>query len=891
VDLFAVSNTLSEPIVFAEPPESPRPSELTASPRPAWRRWALRIALLLVGVWVADTGISLLLQQTALKRRLTSRLSAAFGREVEVGSYEFSIWAGPTLEAHAVTVAEDPRFGEEYFLRAEALTARIQWRSLLSGHLELGTLSLSRPSLNLVRNSYGDWNLAEWLPRPSNVPATGPASIPTGPRQVLRSPAFLRLRRIEVEDGRVNFKRGDEKLPFAFSGIRGTLETESPGRWHIDLIATPSRAAAIVQQPGTLHLVGHVGGTSSRLRPAELQLNWSQASITDVLRMLQGHDYGVRGSLDLSVSARTEGDSWLMEGNANLAQLHRWDLTLRADNPAASISAKAKLDSDGSRLEFTDARIEGPHSSAQILGALDWAQPGPASRTELRVVSTGIGLSDVLAWARAFHPNISDNIALDGFAKLELNLGDWPPRIEAGTFDLPRAELIGSRLRAPVRAGPIAVRYDAKGFTLAPVAVTFGTLASSFRVDGVAKPDASDFSAHIQGSAPQARDVISAASQLGWNLARGWDTAGPVRCDLHWQGTRRPWHSEFAGIVEWGTAFTGASLHAQFLNLPVEQIRGRAELKPAATHVTLTSAQAFGARWSGTLDHDLAHGWQFALAADELSASNLDQWLNPRWRQSFLDRMLPFLNSRAPVNASPKGVRARGRLAVDEFTVAPLVVKRLRGDLSLDGRHWEFSNVEGQFQGGQVAGSLDAELEAVPNYELAVDLSGVDLHSLVAQFPSLANAFAGSASAKVSFDARGANRSDLLASLECRGTARVGGASIKGISLPESAPAASTEPETTVFHSASAAFTCGDGKVRFQNLLLRGVSSDWDGVGSVDYSRNLDFRLRLVSGGSEAPRIAKTAVPADDEYRIVGTLRSPQIQKIAAPVRTAETKH
>ncbi|HKN61987.1 MAG TPA: AsmA-like C-terminal region-containing protein [Candidatus Acidoferrales bacterium] len=849
----------------------------------------MRIALLLIGVWLADSGISLLLQHTALKRRLTSRLSAAFGRQVEVGSYQFSIWAGPTLEAHAVTVAEDPRFGEEYFLRAEALTARIQWRSLLSGHLELGTLSLSRPSLNLVRNSYGDWNLAEWLPRPSSAAANAP--VQTGPQQLPKSlAAFLRLGTIEVEDGRVNFKRGDEKLPFAFSDIRGTLETESPGRWRLDLIATPSRAAAIVQQPGMLHLVGHVGGTSSRLRPAVLQLDWSQASITDVLRMLRGRDYGVRGNLDLSVSARTEGDSWLMEGNAALAQLHRWDLTLRADNPAANIFAKARLDPDGSRLEFTDARIEGPHSSAQILGALDWAQPGPASRTELRVVSTGIGLSDVLAWARAFHSNISDNVALNGFAQLELNLGDWPPRIEAGTFDLPRVELIGSRLRAPVRAGPVAVRYDAKAITLAPVAVTFGTLASSFRVDGVAKPDASDFNVHIQGSAPQARDVISAASQLGWNLARGWDIAGPVRCDLHWQAKRRPWHSEFAGIVEWGTASTGASLHAQFLNLPVEQIRGRTELKPAATHVTLTSAQAFGARWSGTFDHDLAHGWQFALAADELSASNVDRWLNPRWRQSFLDRMLPFLNSRAPVNASPEGVRARGRLAVDEFTIAPLIVKRLRGDLSLDGRHWAFSNAEGQFQGGEVAGSLVAELEAAPAYEVDLDFSDVDLHSFAAEFPSLANVFAGSASAKISFDAHGANRSDLLVSLDCRGTARVSGASIKGISLPESAPAASTEPDATSFPHASAAFTCGEGKVQFHDLLLRGAPSDWDAVGSVDYSRNLDLRLRPVSGGSDAPHIAKTASPADDEYRITGTLRSPQIQRIA-PVRTADAKH
>ena len=52
-------------------------------------------------------------------------------------------------------------------MRAESVTVRLRWQSLLRGHMELGTVSLTRPSLNLVRNAAGDWNLAEWPPRPS----------------------------------------------------------------------------------------------------------------------------------------------------------------------------------------------------------------------------------------------------------------------------------------------------------------------------------------------------------------------------------------------------------------------------------------------------------------------------------------------------------------------------------------------------------------------------------------------------------------------------------------------------------------------------------------------------------------------------------------------------
>lgn len=881
-----MSHTLTEPVLSVESAKAALPPE----PRkPIWWIWGLRVLLLLAAVWLADTSVSFLIQHTTLKRRLTSRLSAAFGRQVEVGSYGFSVWSGPALEAHSLVVAEDPRFGQEYFLRADFLQVRIAWRSLLTGHLELGTISLSQPSLNLVRNADGDWNLAEWLPRPANAnaaPDPGPASV-----------ASFRFRKIEVADGRVNFKRGDDKLPFAFSGVKGTLETEGRGRWRLDLLAVPWRAAAIVQQPGVFHLLGHVGGTSSRLRPSVLQLDWSDASITDVFRLLEGHDYGIRGNMALTVSAHTDADVWHLEGNAALALLHRWDLALRSDDPSLSISAKGNLDANGSRLELNDARIDAPHSSARVLGALDWTASNP-NLTRLQVISEAISVSDLLAWARAFHPNIANNVALDGFAHAELSLAGWPPRVDSGNFNLTRTQLTGIP-RNPVRAGPVEIRYDAKGFTLAPVTIGFGGASGSIRVDGSARPDLSDLTAHVQGTTTQVRDVISFASQFGWDLARGWEIAGPMRCDLRWQARRRPWHSELAGSLEWGTPAVGDSLHAKFLNLPVEQIRGRAELTPVSTHVLLSSARAFGAHWTGTFDHDLAGGWRFIVSGDQLSATNLERWLNPRWRQSFVDRILPFLTSRATATASPESVRARGRISLDDFTLDALVVQRLRGDLNIDARHLGLSDMQGQLEDGAISGSFLADLEPASKYEGTLEFSGIDLKSMSASFPSLAGLFTGSASGRFTFNTRGSTVGDLVSSLECRGSARAKDGWIAGIRLPNPLLAAGSEtdsysmkpgdaspgipvPPLIAFRDASAAFTCADSKIQFQDLLLRDANTTWDGTGTVDYGRNLNLRFRSVSSNVIGPRVAKPAGASKDEYQITGSLKSPRIQRIAS---------
>ncbi len=911
-----MSITSAEPIISTAPPDAnPR------RPSPQWRVSLKWVALALACFWIVDIGISLLIQHTGLKRALTSRLEAVFGRPVEVERYSVSLWTGPVLEADNVTVGEDPRFGNEYFLRAESLTLRIRWRSLFSRHLELATISLSHPSLNLVRDADGDWNLAEWLPRPARSP--GWPAIPTANRSFAYP---LRFRQINIDGGRIDFKRGDIKLPFAFVDVGGTLETESPGLWRLDLVAVPSRAAVIVQQPGVLHLIGHLGGTSSRLRPAAFELAWDGASITDVLRLARNHDYGLRGNFGLSVSVRAPGDSWLLQGKAYVTQVHRWNLALRPDNPGVNLVASGRLDQSGSRLELTQARIEMPHSNARVIGALDWTLPGPGPETslpqtgsakntqashalqakrnaakrdaagsfagtQLRIFADAVDLADALAWARAFHPGIADGTAVHGSAQIDLNFAGWPPRLQTAGFNLPRAEWRDAHLRGPARLGPVVVRYDQKrGIELAPTTITAGVPSNSLRIDGSAKPDVSSFTVHVQGASSQLSDAAAAASQLGWNLTRGWDIAGPARCDLRWQGTVHPWHTNLSGSIEWGTPAAGASLRPHFLNLPVEQLRAHSDFKTGVTHTIVSSAQAFGAHWTGTLDHDLSDGWQFAVSGDSLSAADLDRWLNPRWRESFLDRMLPFLNSGASLTAASDGIRARGRLSLDQFTLARVVLHRLRGDLIVNGRHLDFSNLDAQFDRGEAAGSLQADLLAIPKYDANFDFSDIDLHALSAEFPALTNVFAGSATAKAAFNLHGTSRGDLIDSLECRGTVHVNDAALDGFNLVASIRALAARSGASSFHDASAGFSCAEGKIQFQDLLLSAANSAWQGTGTVDYARNLDLRLHAVPTTIAGGGPAKLAVVPGEEYRITGMLDSPQISRIALPAQAANER-
>lgn len=839
-----------------------------------------------VFLWLAQVGISLLIRHTRLQKKITARLESAFGRPVQVDRYDFSLWRGPTLQAQSVTFSEDPRFGNEYFLRAESLTVRLRWQGLIRGHIQLGTVSMERPSLNLVRNLEGNWNLAEWLPKPAAPAYSSPGS--SAPPTAAQS---VRFSRIEVNSGRINFKRGDEKLPFALVDVTGYVEPEGPGRWTMDLEAIPTRAAVNVQQAGILHVSGHMGGTSSRLRPAQLDVSWSDASLPDVLRLARSSDYGVRGMLTLIMNARTEDreDGWSIQSRAEFRQLHRWDLALRPDNPALNVSAKVHWNPMAFGFEVIDAVIDAPHSHARASARVGWEtlEQGSAAKSppiSVDIASSLVDLNDLLAWIRAFHSDVAADVSLRGFASLHGNISGWPLLMNRAVVMIDGADLAGAHLRVPAHLGNIQFRYDDGVASLAPVSLSFGASANSLRMEASAKPGSPDFPTfHLFGNLTQARDLIATTSALGWNISRGWDLAGPVRCDLRWQGGEFPWRTQPTGSIDWGGESGEMSLRTPFLNQPIEDIRARSDWKPDSRRIALSSAAAFGAHWIGSFERHESGGWQFALSADRLAAADIDRWLNPQWRESFLDRMLPFLNTRSSTNAVTDNLHAGGRLALDEFTLAPVVVRRLQGDLKVDGHHVEFTNARGQFYGGNVSASFDADFAPIPSYRVNLDFSRVDLSALSADSPAFENVFAGVASGELALHARGSAKADLLDSLTCKGKARVNDAEFRNLNLTDSLREGASRPGVSSFHEASAVFTCGNRGIQFPELLLLTPSGEINGVGTMDFAYTLDFRLRAVSATPAEHTTRAADAVSRPTYQLTGPLSSLQLSRIPTP--------
>lgn len=868
--------------------------QLESPAEPAQRpRWLVRLALALLLAFLAvsllNEGVTLFIRHSWLRESIARHLSSAFGRPVEVGNLSFSIWSGPEVTAESVLVAEDPRFGNEYFLRADSLRVRLLWGGIMSGHLVLGRVLLEHPSLNLVRNDAGDWNFAEWLPRPASLaPGNGFA----GP--VRRTvPGFV-LNRIEVDAGRINFKIEDKKLPFALVDVTGSVDPETPSRWHIDLEAEPLRATVVLQRPGTLRVVGEVGGTSSRLRPANLQFYWTDASVSDLLRLALEQDAGIRGLLNMEIDAGTREDSWQLIGRASLSGLHRWDLAARSDNPSAVVTAKAALDPAKSTLEVTNGAIDAPHSHLSFATQIDWSgSAGLASRSrtiaKTHLDSDGVALNDLLAWLRAFRADVANDIAVGGDARVRWDSNSWPPRLNRASVSWDRAVVTGPRLRSPVRLSAGTLETGDGHWSLAPVALSFGDSSGSLRLESTARVGARGPAQwQLAGQLEHARDLISIAAAFGWNLSRGWDLEGPLRCDLRWPASDQPWLEPPQGTVDWGNAADGASLQTPFLNQPVREIRAHAEWKPGAHSIALVGADAFGAHWNGTFERrDDWPEWQFDLAADHLAAADLDRWLDPRWKQTFLARLLPFLNPRSPANAMPENLGATGTISVGQVTLPAAILRKLQGNLSLQGRTVELSGAHAQMFGGAVSGSFLADLHATPGYVADFNLLRVDLGQWEAATSTEPRPveFSGQVSGETTIRAMGTDRASLASSLACEGTWDIQNPEIRGINLGESLAAGAVTPGASAFREGAAKFTCAGGRIRIAFLKLAGTNQDYDIAGSLDFSRNANLRV-TVEPSSKLPNVlsesAEGSQAAGRTFILTGNLSSPEL-RAAAP--------
>lgn len=94
---------------------------------------------------------------------ITTSLERALQRRVEVGEVRLHLLTGPGFTLSDVVIHEDPAVSAEPLAYVTSLVVRLRLWPLLRGGLELSSLRLEEPSVNLMQTAEGVWNVQALL--------------------------------------------------------------------------------------------------------------------------------------------------------------------------------------------------------------------------------------------------------------------------------------------------------------------------------------------------------------------------------------------------------------------------------------------------------------------------------------------------------------------------------------------------------------------------------------------------------------------------------------------------------------------------------------------------------------------------------------------------------
>ncbi len=818
-----------------------------------------------------------------LRTRIVTSISLALGRQVDVGSVSLRLLPQPGFDLANFVVHDDPAFSAEPMLRSQEVTAALRVRSLLRGRLEIARLSLSEPSLNLVRNSEGHWNLENLLERA--------AKTPVAPTSKARSEARPGFPYIEADRGRINFKFGQEKKPYALTDADFAVWQDSENAWGMRLKAQPLRTDFNLSDTGTINVSGSWQRAATlRETPLQFSLQWERAQLGQVTKLAYGNDQGWRGTIKFSATLTGTPADLSVETDASVQDFRRYDIL---GGGALRLAAQCSGHYSSADQVLSNLVCRAPVGEGAI--TVDGSISGPAgSRAyNLVLIAQDVPIQSLVAFARHAKKDIPDDLVAAG--KLDANVklrrvgeagksevvwqgGGETLGLRLGS-KLTKTELILDRIPFAVSQGadPESRERNAwhratTGTEQAPTQpyVDIGpfNLALGRPVPAVlrGRVSRSGYSLLIHGDAQMQR-LLQAARTVGLPTSQP-AADGAVSVDLQIAGT---WPGFTAPRALGKAQLRSVRAEVRGLNAPLEISSADLLLTQNEVRVQNLTASLTGGIWHGslTLPRQCAGPvsclLRVDLHADEIATDKLSQLLNPHPRKQPWYR---FLSSPAqPGIPYLATLRAAGKLTANRVSIHNLVGTHVSADLELENGKLRLSGIRGEVLGGRHIGEWKADfMSKPPQYSGSGVLERVALGQLADAMHD--GWITGTATGTYHATASGLTETELLSSANA--TLQV---EARDGLLPHIALAGGTGP--LQMRHLEGQLLLRDGKFEIEQGKLETPGGIYQVSGTASLGRTLD--VKLVRDGGHG-------------FKITGTLTEPRVATAMTPETQAALK-
>jgi uncharacterized protein involved in outer membrane biogenesis len=677
--------------------------------------------------------------------QIQAQLEKRLGRQVALGTMSLSLFP-PSFQVENATIAEDPHFvTSRPFAAAEKLAVSVSFWPLLHKEVEVKSLQLDRPHIELVRNAQGVWNFATLGQQPKPTPAQAPTpTITTGPEG--KSPAGqLTLANLFINDGQV--------------AITDLQKHQSRAVYdHIDLTLSDFAPDQQFSLKLTAHLPGAgkqavwLEGKGGPIKEADLV----NAPFDGTLRLDQvstGAAQKFLNSQSLSgIDAVISGDAKVKNAGGRLASSG----TIRLENARihnVNVGYPIALDYDVADdlstdlLQIHKGNLKLGSTPVTIAGTID-SRPTPA-QIDLKLTAANASIAEAARLASAFGVAFGQGTEVKGTVNANIQArGPMTKPALNGQLSARNLEISGKELPQPVRVNEVALTLTPDVIQSNDFAATTGSTAVNVNF-ALANYSAANSSINAALRAPNARlgEIINIAQAAGIGAAEGMSGDGTLSLDVHAQGpTKNMSALNFSGAGK----ISNANLKMASLTKPM-QIRN-SDIRFSQNSVSLQNVAATigstNANGTLTLRSFESPQVQFTLNADKVNVAELQQLFNAApaqpGKRAAAERDFWSIVPQAEAQQAPaepgllNKMTGGGTITVGSIQYDDLLLYNAHAAVALDHGVIRLNPLTADVYGGKETGSITIDMRpAQPVYAVNLKTDKVDANKLISSVSNL----------------------------------------------------------------------------------------------------------------------------------------------------------
>jgi uncharacterized protein involved in outer membrane biogenesis len=658
-----------------------------------------------------------------------------------------------------VAIGEDPRFhSDRPFAQAQELDVAVKLWPLLHRDVQISSLDLMKPSIEMIRDQAGQWNFstlgkpeataAPQQPAPQPAPQQKPQQpAPQQPQQKPNNTPAFSLSDLKIRDGQIaltDYQKNEGRT--VYNHIDLELKDFAPDK--------PFTITTTAHLPGAGSQTVSIDGTGGPIdqnnpvnTPFDGTIKLRDVSLSAAQKFMNKPVVdGLEGVGTGDLHVKNQQGTLASNGTLKLADARIRNVSIGYPI-TADYNIADNLSTDLLQIQKGDFKLG--QTPLSVSGTVNMKPTTPD--LDLKLNAPNVSIEEAARLAAAMGVAFNPGMVIKGHLNADMHAqGPANKPVMNGSLAANNLSISGKDVPTPVNVNAIDLALTPQSIRSNQFTASTGgtSLNAQFTLTNYTSPSPA-IDMNMNTTNAQIGELLNIAKAYGVSAAEGMSGSGVLTLNVHATGPiKNTAAMNFAG----SGAIRNASLKTPQLTQPLG-------VRNADIHFTQNSmvlqnlAASLGqtnATGNMTVRNLAAPQVQFTLAADTVNVTQLEQMLSsgppqqqqPQNKRASAWDLIPRAEAAPAQPAAPPSIVTKmtggGTITVGTVQYDQLVLNNLHSNVTLDHGIVKLAPLTAQLYGGQENGSVTIDMRPTPmTYAVNTKLSNVDANKLISSVSSV----------------------------------------------------------------------------------------------------------------------------------------------------------